>query len=575
MDQVVSSGKGKYLVYFYWLLTPQYASCLIPFPIPLPPFPEELLPSVTYILAAVMDQAKTPEASIEKLNDGSATTSLYCLPPSPDLDVEMYGIASSPPAADKGSPSSPHEPQESISHSDGSLSEQLMSLNVVSSGFRKDFRADPPSPEVYKPLRTRKDDTPYDSCEAFDQTQFARLVHANKDLIEEQQAVSAKRSQVRELRQALKSKREEELDLRTALMKKLNALFAQPQGLSNIQALTRDYEALQLITEAYMDLENSYHEAEDQLEQQEYRLGKSMQRFSSLSKKGLPRVSQDPGRNALENDSFTDEGDDTASMTSTAHETPQGVAEYLSRVGDVRLLQEQLLDLDSQWLAIMDKQKQRGSLHVPLDDESLQFLRTYDEERRKMWYDLNHAQLDVNQFRSICEENGLLTAEHMGDMEFLYPLGSESPTRQMSDDPLKLSVDEGSAFFFEPQTADQLSPTRFVNKWMLHQLRSSSIEIRRLKSRPELQLLWDRGFSDTVISHWVLREWFSDDAGLSSRPPSTIPPDEDHVATTGGALPVENRDKPLLSKSHSVPFLRRASAVPELRYSRSLSFFCH
>lgn len=458
---------------------------------------------------------------MEKLDDGDAA-------PSPDIDakvdVGMHGAASGFLASNEAFSSVPQETeaQELIPHPDHS----------------KDVSADPPVPADSK------------------HPQLFKLALATKHLVEEQQTVSAKRSQVRELRQALKHKREEESNLRTALMKKLNALFAQ-QDPSMAEPLVRDYEALQLITEAYLDLENNYHDAEDQLEQEEYRLGKSMERFAGSSFDSPFRDPSDPTQFTLD-DYPHDDDDVSSSVASVTQDLPQGVVEYLSRVGDVRLLQEHLLDLDSQWLTITDKQKQRSPLHLPLDDESLEFLRMYDEERRKTWCNLNHAQLDVNQLRSICEENGLLKDEHTMDLDILCPLGLGDATRQI-DDPLKLSVDDGSSYFFEPQTTTQLNSTRFINKWILHQLRNSSIEIRRLKSRPELQPLRDRGFNDASISRWALREWFSDDVGLSPPPPSTLPPDEDHIATTDSVRAPKNKSNPILSKSHSEPLLCRTS----------------
>ncbi|KAI9043869.1 uncharacterized protein KD926_002760 [Aspergillus affinis] len=562
---------------------------LTPFLPPHRPFLGELIPSDTYVSPMAMQQGKTIEDLIdppgmEKLeDDGSPTTSPYVPLPSPeipadlnlDLDLGMCGMASSPPTTRKGSSSNPQvtEVQESIAHPSLSRSKQLPSSDAYHPGHSKDVSTDPPFPEVSKRPQTQSDGifSPFtgDLNEALDSVHLAKLVLANQHLVEEQQTVSAKRSQVRELRQALKYKREEESNLRTALMRKLNALFAQ-QDLSTTQPLVRDYEALQLTTEAYVQLEYSYHDAEDQLEQQEYRLGMSMKRFASLSCKGPLRTSLDLTKHTLEDDS-PDDSDDASSMATAAQDHPQGIVDYLSRVGDVRLLQEHLMNLDSQWLAIMDKHKQRNPLHLALDDESLEFLRTYDEERRNMWYELNHAQLDVNQLRSICEENGLLTDDRTRNLDFLYPLDSEDSTR-LSDDPLKLSVDEGSSFFFEPQATTQLQPTGFINKWLLHQLRNSSVEIHRLKSRPELQPLWDRGFDDTTISRWALREWFSDDAGLSSRPPSTLPPDVDHIPTTEPAMSPEKKSKPVLIKSRSVPLFRRPQVVHKLRHSHSMPF---
>ncbi|THC96043.1 hypothetical protein EYZ11_004464 [Aspergillus tanneri] len=474
-----------------------------------------MLPSKTHFSIVNQDMTSeysTDSPSMGKLEFRSATTlSRPFSPPPPDNPWDL-DVGITPPASAyyQGSPGlDTSEVKELISHVN--ISEHLLSLNTSQHGYSKDASAGPPTPKDSKHPQVRHDEiqspSPHELNEGFYSMHFAKFMRVNNRLIEEQQTVSAKRSKVRELRQALRFKREEEAILRATLMKKLNSLFAQ-NGPPPVHSMIQDYELLQSATEAYLDLENTYHDAEDQLEQQEYQLVKSMEKFAALSHK-LPYVTAQEHLLASEkcdleeeeeDDDDDDDDDENFSMPSTTQDLPQGVVDYLSRVGDVRILQEHLLDLDTQWLAIMDKQKQRGPLEIPLDSESLEFLRTYDEEREKMLKDLNNAQLDVNQLRSMCEEKGVLTDEYARDLDFLYPLDQEEFTGQ-EHDPLKLPADEDSSFFFEPEAMAQLTPTRFINKWILHQLRNSSVEIHRLKSRPELQALWDKGLMTQAYHH--------------------------------------------------------------------------
>lgn len=57
---------------------------------------------------------------------------------------------------------------------------------------------------------------------------------------------------------------------------------------------------------------------------------------------------------------------------------------YVSCVADARMIQERLIDLDREWLIIQEKKEGRESLNMPMDDESFESLRTYEEERSEI-----------------------------------------------------------------------------------------------------------------------------------------------------------------------------------------------
>ncbi|GIJ98329.1 hypothetical protein Aspvir_000445 [Aspergillus viridinutans] len=377
---------------------------------------------------------------------------------------------------------------------------------------------------------------------------------AGERLIEQLEDVSARRLRAREMRVALRYKREDEGNHRAVLMKRLNSLLAQDHQLADL------IEELQSATESYLDLEQTYHRAEDELDQDEYVLIQSMQRFAKSlreSPPGLSKVIPQAESSASDFDAHSCRGEPL--------EYPPAVVDYLSRVGDARILQERLAELDSQWYTIVDKQRLRSSLNISLDEESLQFLRSYDGSRTQIRKELNETMLDIVRLRAICDERGLRTEEYTGEMDFLYGMGLEEVASQI-EDPLKTSAIDDSSPFYEPGSA-KVSSAMFINKWLLHQLRHSSVEISRLKAAPELQQLSDEGWDDANISRLALTVWFSDDTVRNS--PQALSQADDYDYT--GATETSKATRPRLQKSKSDPGITPKTRVSCASRVRTLS----
>ncbi|RAQ47514.1 hypothetical protein AFGD_008885 [Aspergillus flavus] len=337
---------------------------------------------------------------------------------------------------------------------------------------------------------------------------IAKILRANNRLLSLQNKVALKRSEVQELRTALRFKREEEADIRAEFIRHVTVA----QGtLRNVQPLLQNNEALLSATGIYSDMEAEYNRAESELERDEYMLIKAMEEFASLSQDhhSLPSPDEPP---LIDHDSLGD----AISTISSAPEDPPDVVDYVSRVADVRMTQEHLIDLDREWLFIQEKKEERESMNIPMDDESIEFLRTYEDERREICDELFHLQLDMNQLRTVCFEKGHLTHEYIQGRDFVYELYPAAPTNQL-EDPLKVSTEEDTSPF-EPME-EKVSRTKFVNKWILHRLRQSTVEIGHLKSLPEIKSLCDQGYDDRMVSQLSLKQWFEDETTISPPPP--------------------------------------------------------
>ncbi|PLB40261.1 uncharacterized protein BDW47DRAFT_116045 [Aspergillus candidus] len=405
---------------------------------------------------------------------------------------------------------------------------------------------------------------------------WQKLMVSGRKLNDQQDAVSAERSRVRELRTALRYKREEEAEIRISLMKQLNSMFAK-NDLLVTERIAKEHDRLQSAMDEYLDLENRYHEEEDQLEQNEYSLSTSMETFLQLLHNGI--LSQCPdgtltGLPPCTMDQYSEDYD-RYSTISSAPDLPPAVVTYLTRIGDLRVLQESLADLDMQWVETTERQEQRRPHNIPLDEESLEFLQTYDSDRASLWKKIDTTQLDVNQLRSTCEEQGLLTEDYLpGGYDFTYNSYAPAQQQQFEDDtgaqikhqdtseemnergrpetkladPLKMPAGRDFSPFSEPWPMTRNHPVEFINNWILHQLRHSSVQIARFKSLPELCELNRAGCHNADISRKALTEWFLDDTIVSTHP---SPPCSTAAGDDEGRLTDNNEDGgSLLDNAH-------------------------
>lgn len=347
----------------------------------------------------------------------------------------------------------------------------------------------------------------------------ARLKAQLDSLAKLQSYVSMKRSQLRELRMELGFKREDEVAMRAAFMKKLNAFFVQG-GQDAQSTLAQDYERLQSLTEEYLELERSYHAAEDELGGQEYELLLAMEQASGLLERASAGVEDDADYGM---EDFHEEN----SMHSTEIQPPMApsMIEYLQRLSDIEILQERLCDLDTEFFEISDKQETRKRFNIPMDDDSISFLSTYQGNRDHVQKEIEDTLRDVHRLRTICQDQGLIPHD-LPDITDDPGLDDLLQGEEHKPDPLKLTAAEDPTPFFEPHntttSSTKFDRSVFVNKWILHQLRHSSFQIARLKSFPELRALENNGYDEVSISRLALDSWFMDDAVVVSPPGSPV-----------------------------------------------------
>ncbi|KAL4906710.1 hypothetical protein BDW74DRAFT_136756 [Aspergillus multicolor] len=359
-------------------------------------------------------------------------------------------------------------------------------------------------------------------------------------LYQEFNDLSAKRVQVRQSRMALRYKREDELELRVKFMKHLNSFFAD-MDLPDVKPIMEEYELLQVAAENYLSSENSYRQEEDDLEELEYMLSVSMESLTGFPDKELAPIGGPPPNMHT----ITGTWSPVSSSEASIRELPCIVSAYLSRIADERILRERLAELDSEWFITMERRTEREHYNLSLDEDSVEFLQTFEEERALIWKDLNNAQMDVISLHAIClgeghrgfdyedltsldshhhyvndtwDEHGnplrLPPQEHsmLQEAQATESNGTGSISLEPSSDALKQSPMRGPEFSDALHQISSIRSNEFINKWRLHQLRISSMGIWRLQRSPLWRALREQGWNDHEISQTIINRLLSNEA---------------------------------------------------------------
>lgn len=337
----------------------------------------------------------------------------------------------------------------------------------------------------------------------------AKLTNLLDEVVNLHEEVSTKRYRARDLRHTLRQKREEEHDLRMALRNALN--LVSPDSVHNeALAISNAIEDLQTATNAYLVLQEEYHRFEDELGEQEYLLEKRMRRLNASLRKRIPSLTR-PDRDI---DPDLDSSSDYASDDEI--DISPNEAEYLSLVGDVRMLRERLAELEGEYLALIDQRKLRERMGISLDAEALAFLDSYEDEKAQIETELDLALRRVQTHPEHTKEPtpAALDAQWQEVLEAYLP---EPPEDQPPPDRLCISEFDDRSPFFESARPFSIDKAAFINKWLLHRLRHSRMEVLRLKSQPALTDLIHQGWDADTISQMALMLWFRDETAQMVR----------------------------------------------------------
>ena len=251
-------------------------------------------------------------------------------------------------------------------------------------------------------------------------------------------------------------------------------------------------EQAQASSDSYLVLEHYYHLFEDKLGRDEYTLSKLEQKLSSTLKRLSTTIDSNDGGYLPSQSSST-------SSIATSYEYP-------------------LSDLDRERFEIEEQERLRFGLNIPRE-----FLVDYDKRQSEIQAELDTTKEDIIRLYTKCKEEGIFGHDQGGDQ------GGDQDVCFSLVELKNMSQENNNSPFFEPNSSQNVNTTEFINKWILHRLRHSAMEILQLKSNPTLQELSQGGRDLQVsFSRQVLNRWFKDDAVAIPPPQTTSASDSEY-----------------------------------------------
>ncbi|KGO39214.1 hypothetical protein PEXP_044840 [Penicillium expansum] len=193
----------------------------------------------------------------------------------------------------------------------------------------------------------------------------AKVTKLIQEVLSTYEDVLAKRYRIREMRHMLRQKRDQEDDVRVTI------------------------NDLQVATASCFIFENDYYRQEDELAQVEYDYNRRLETLQAILKyEGHLLAQIEPIISNTESSSsdYTSEYGDQM--------VPQ-VADYLSMVGEVRILTERLSELETYYQVLVDQRELRERVGIPLDSGALNFLLRYPDKKSKIETELELARHNV------------------------------------------------------------------------------------------------------------------------------------------------------------------------------------
>lgn len=414
------------------------------------------------------------------------------------------------------SPSSEHRPEDNERHGARSSDRTLQQNPRPKQESREDHRS-PPDRTSQGDLNSRAHSTSSVGSRAHAQRSWPRRLTLDvRKLIEQRTAVLGVRIRVRESRHALRNNREDLVDRNAQFYQDLRNLAATSSG-SELKALLSQYDNIQDFRDEVQLKESDYNVLEDELNRKEWEMKEDETKlYQRLNKVERPFLDE-------QSDSFSERESGYVASSSSTVSAPSIVSparrQWLSRIGDRDLILEQLHELRAERAQLVEEDRIREKFGLGLDEEARSFLNTFDVRHNSLQEDLAHIEAQISRFQEgISEQADILYSSSQFDGEI--EATDQSPIESRPDDPLFLGNEEGqeappvfSNVTMDPQHG-AVSTVSYINEWLLHILRRSSIEVRRFKTTETLRTLQ---LDPEHLARLVL-EWWSKDETVNLFP---------------------------------------------------------
>jgi hypothetical protein len=351
-------------------------------------------------------------------------------------------------------------------------------------------------------------------------------------------AVLETRIKANEVRTQLRREREA-LDTQDAcFVQELRKVLAGSPN-KDLEHILQLSDELQRSRDAFYPMEDDYNKLEERLDAEDFELQEAeMKVYMDLESART---------------SFVDNGDhpfgfqqkdvdlDQASVQDVGQDPAYN--EYLSRVGDMGIVQERLQELRLERMHLVEEERVRARVGLPLDYDSIRFLETFDQRHEElrgqhaaMQEELNRmrgalattspvlfqsfqfneepysASLGAGTVQQVLETPFVINSSDLGTASTSTPpsprdiLRAAQYPRSEPPDPLLLPDDDASPVFSTEDDTGRgvVSTVTFINEWLLNRLRRSTLEVWRFKSALDLEILdLDQNqLSDLVVQWW-------------------------------------------------------------------------
>jgi hypothetical protein len=425
-----------------------------------------------------------------------------------------------------------------------------------------------------------------------------KLIETISKLKEKRDNILGLRLKLNELRTSLRQEREN-LSARDAqLIQRMRVMFLGNE-ISTLSPLLEDFEHLQEIRDSLQPREYDYDRLEDQVNREEYELGELESKLYPIS--ASAQISTLADEELVMFDGRFDDTESSLSTRSDSAENSSKVNEYLSRKGDMHVLEERLNELRMERAQLVEEELVRARVGRALDEYSQAFLLNFDIRHDELQRELAHTKEDVARLRmALLEKEDFITSpdqfdDTRRDMSGKDSLGTIVPNPALSTDeilnpeeeeeeeeadseeqePLLLTeAEEPNPVFSESALQDSksvINKASYINLWLLHRLRISLPEVRRFRSTLELK---DLNLDQTQIKDMVLKWWFNDGSaaafalarkvGVESLNPSVL-------TTQGLPAPRGTRSESFASALQEAVLQARNHKGPVLRHSDDVS----
>jgi hypothetical protein len=355
-------------------------------------------------------------------------------------------------------------------------------------------------------------------------------------------AVLETRIKANEVRAQLRKEREA-LDTQDAyFIQELRKVLARSPN-KELEHILQLSDELQQSRDTFYPMEDDYNKLEERLDVEDFELQEAERKVY---------MDFESART-----SFVDNGDhpfsfqqedvnfDQASLQDVDRDPAHN--EYLSRVGDMRIVQERLQELRLERMHLVEEERVRARVGLLLDYDSIRFLETFDQRHEELCGQLAAMQEELNGMRGALattspvlfqsfqfdeepysESPGAGTVQQFLEIPFVInssDLGTASTStppsprdvlraaqypRSERPDPLLLADDDASPAFSTENDIGWgvVSTVTFINEWLLNRLRRSTLEVWRFKSALDLEIL---GLDQNQLSDLVVQWWSKDE----------------------------------------------------------------